>query len=355
MILIELFHRLTNLVEKAQSSRRFQVILVFLAIILDNLLLTVVGNDSLGFFSIRFSFDSILMPSIVPVIPDFLLELENQNLRDVEENFRNSSDSKSKFGHSFDDDHHYLHHLAINGRSMAFLKHIHPNFDVENGQVGTILSSKAFMQLLFNPLVSPIINRFGYELTLIYGSTVLLFSCLIYLIGQSFAMLLIPRAMQGIASALINIAGIAMIANMFREEKSRTENIGFCLGGMATGVLIGYPFGSVFYQWFGKTILFSFVGCLISLIIVIIGVSTMTMSLLESFLPIWLIQEIRPPKWKLGSLRSQSNFRRKFNQTICTFFLSHQSKGLVFLPDSIGYLIGTNFFILFMISLESSL
>lgn len=173
---------------------------------------------------------------------------------------------------------------------MAFLKHIHPNFDVENGQVGTILSSKAFMQLLFNPLVSPIINRFGYELTLIYGSTVLLFSCLskfcfkkilsliskcfllnqfqiVYLIGQSFAMLLIPRAMQGIASALINIAGIAMIANMFREEKSRTENIGFCLGGMATGVLIGYPFGSVFYQWFGKTILFSFVGCLISLII----------------------------------------------------------------------------------------
>lgn len=112
MILIELFHRLTNLVEKAQSSRRFQVILVFLAIILDNLLLTVVGNDSLGFFSIRFSFDSILMPSIVPVIPDFLLELENQNLRDVEENFRNSSDSKSKFGHSFDDDHHYLHHLG---------------------------------------------------------------------------------------------------------------------------------------------------------------------------------------------------------------------------------------------------
>ncbi|OTF76314.1 synaptic vesicular amine transporter-like protein [Euroglyphus maynei] len=52
------------------------------------------------------------------------------------------------------------------------------------------------------------------------------------------------------------------------------------------------------------------------------------MSLLESFLPIWLIKEIRPPKWKLG---------------------------VVFIPDSIGYLIGTNLFSLFDISIEYSL
>ena len=48
-----------------------------------------------------------------------------------------------------------------------------------------------------------------------------------------------------------------------------------------------------------------------------IWVSTTAMALLEPCLPIWLMQTINPEKWQLG---------------------------IVFLPDSIGYLIGTNFF-----------
>lgn len=81
-------------------------------------------------------------------------------------------------------------------------------------------------------------------------------------------MLLIPRALQGIGSALINISGLSMVANMFRDEQLRIENIGFCLGGMATGVLIGYPFGGLFYQWFGKTFLF---GIIVSFILLLLG------------------------------------------------------------------------------------
>lgn len=62
---------------------------------------------------------------------------------------------------------------------MAILNHYDPKtFNTENGQIGTILSSKAFVQLVFNPLVSPIINQLGYELTLILGVAVLFNSCL---------------------------------------------------------------------------------------------------------------------------------------------------------------------------------
>ena len=48
-----------------------------------------------------------------------------------------------------------------------------------------------------------------------------------------------------------------------------------------------------------------------------VWVSTTAMALLEPCLPIWLMETIQPEKWQLG---------------------------IVFLPDSIGYLIGTNFF-----------
>lgn len=48
---------------------------------------------------------------------------------------------------------------------------------MENGQVGVILSSKALVQLVFNPIVSLIINWLGYELALMLGVIVLLNSC----------------------------------------------------------------------------------------------------------------------------------------------------------------------------------
>ncbi|OTF78333.1 hypothetical protein BLA29_014249 [Euroglyphus maynei] len=66
---------------------------------------------------------------------------------------------------------------------------------------------------------------------------------------------------------MINISGMSMVANMIRDEESRIEQIGFCLSGMATGVLIGYPFGSLFYEWFGKTILFGIIAIAILLLL----------------------------------------------------------------------------------------
>ena len=121
---------------------------------------------------------------------------------------------------------------GINGKSLALLHHIDPTLNTENGQIGAILSSKALVQLVFNPLVTLVINRFGYELTLILGVFVLLQSCIrnnnnhyyynitlkifnrptVYSIGQSFIMLLIPRALQGIGSALINVSGKFLMA-----------------------------------------------------------------------------------------------------------------------------------------------
>lgn len=52
-------------------------------------------------------------------------------------------------------------------------------------------------------------------------------------------------------------------------------------------------------------------------IVVAIWFSTSTMAILEPCLPIWLMQYLKPTKWQLGT---------------------------VFIPDSIGYFVGTNFF-----------
>lgn len=52
-------------------------------------------------------------------------------------------------------------------------------------------------------------------------------------------------------------------------------------------------------------------------IVIAIWMSTSTMAMLEPCLPIWLMEHLHPKKWQLGT---------------------------VFIPDSLGYFIGTNFF-----------
>lgn len=56
---------------------------------------------------------------------------------------------------------------------------------------------------------------------------------------------------------------------------------------------------------------------LILAIVIAIWISTSTMAILEPCLPIWLLAHLKPKKWQLGT---------------------------VFIPDSLGYFMGTNFF-----------
>lgn len=56
---------------------------------------------------------------------------------------------------------------------------------------------------------------------------------------------------------------------------------------------------------------------MILVIVLAIWISTSAMAILEPCLPLWLLSQLHPKKWQLGT---------------------------VFIPDSFGYLCGTNFF-----------
>lgn len=73
-----------------------------------------------------------------------------------------------------------------------------------------------------------------------------------------------------------------MMANMFRNEEDRLATIGFCLGGMAAGVLIGYPFGGLVFHYFGKQILFETIILAILILLCKAGTARVSASLLNS-------------------------------------------------------------------------
>ncbi|KAL2717960.1 synaptic vesicular amine transporter isoform X1 [Vespula squamosa] len=199
----------------------------------------------------------------------------------------------------------------------------------ENGRVGFLLSSKAFVQLILNPAIGSFTGAFGYARPLFLGNLCLLLAALLFAFGQTYEILFLARSIQGISSACIGVSGMSLVASQYPEEDQRSKIMGFVLGSIALGVLLGYPIGSILYDLEGKMAPFLLSSNhetdwrqLLSdpFVIIIAGAiwcSTSPMAILEPCLPIWLRTHIKPKKWQLGT---------------------------VFIPDSVGYLIGTNFF-----------
>ncbi|XP_023315215.1 synaptic vesicular amine transporter-like [Trichogramma pretiosum] len=222
----------------------------------------------------------------------------------------------------------------------------------ENGRVGLLLSSKALVQLVLNPAVGSLTGRLGYARPLLLGNVGLLLVALLFAFGRTYAVLFLARSVQGLSSACIGVSGMSLVASRYPEEDQRSRVMGYVLGSVALGVLLGYPMGSVLYDLGGKRAPFLLVAALVAALIVVqiyavefdaveqkaesdanwmrllldpriliiagaIWISTTPMAILEPCLPIWLRSHIKPKKWQLGT---------------------------VFIPDSLGYLLGTNFF-----------
>jgi DHA1 family solute carrier family 18 vesicular amine transporter 1/2 len=80
---------------------------------------------------------------------------------------------------------------------------------------------------------------------------------LVFGFADSYALYTIGRSCHGLASSLISISGMALVASSFQDdEENRTKFLGRVMGAAALGVLIGYPFGGIAFAIFGKTMPF---------------------------------------------------------------------------------------------------
>lgn len=90
----------------------------------------------------------------VPIIPDFLYKMDSPD--NVSQIF---NDSKTP-------------------RSLALVKLRFEALERENGPVGALLSSKALIQLVANPIVGYLTGVLGYHIPMVIGTTNLLLAAL---------------------------------------------------------------------------------------------------------------------------------------------------------------------------------
>lgn len=324
-----------------RGSRKVVLVVVWVALLLDNMLFTVV----------------------VPIIPSFLYEKE----RVIENTSVVLMSSASASNHSFDYIYSFFDKATIPSgqsiqREIANKTQEAPNNDScnketsilqeENVRVGLLFASKAIVQLLVNPIVGVITNRAGYDMPMFCGFFILFLSTLIFAFSGSYGIMFFARSLQGVGSAFSTVAGLGMLANVYTDDYERGQAMGIALGGIAVGVLTGAPFGSVMYEFVGKASPFLVLAVLALLdgalqlfflrpskftpgsipatpyltllrdpyIMVAAGalcIANLAIGVMEPTLPIWMMETMCSPNWELG---------------------------LAFLPASISYLLCTNLF-----------
>uniref|UniRef100_A0A915KLN4 Major facilitator superfamily (MFS) profile domain-containing protein n=1 Tax=Romanomermis culicivorax TaxID=13658 RepID=A0A915KLN4_ROMCU len=141
-------------------------------------------------------------------------------------------------------------------RTGAFDGEANAEFGDDSAYIGLLLGSKAFVQLLSNPIVGPLSNRVGYTAPMFFGFVILFISTLTFAFAESYSMLMLARAIQGMASACCSTCGLGMLAQVYTDSKERGAALSIALGGLALGVLFGFPFGGFLYDLSGKTLPF---------------------------------------------------------------------------------------------------
>uniref|UniRef100_A0A803T5M7 Major facilitator superfamily (MFS) profile domain-containing protein n=1 Tax=Anolis carolinensis TaxID=28377 RepID=A0A803T5M7_ANOCA len=352
--------------KEGRESRKLVLLVVFVALLVDNMLLTVVVPIIPSFLYAAYKNTSYpALQSTIPTVQALSSAASYASIisysdkttvapQMVVTTAENTADSVAVNTNGIQD-RHVLPQLPATASSLNSSCTNGSDFlTKENVRVGLLFASKALMQLLANPFVGPLTNRIGYHIPMFLGFVIMFLSTLLFALSTTYTLLFIARAMQGIGSACSSVAGLGMLASVYTDDYERGNAMGIALGGLALGVLVGAPFGSVMYAFVGKSSPFLFLAflalldgalqlcilhpskiskvlssvLLITTMLVIQSVylllssgsicfANMGVAILETTLPIWMMQTMCSPEWQLG---------------------------VAFLPASVSYLIGTNLF-----------
>lgn len=82
--------------------------------------------------------------------------------------------------------------------------------------------------------------------------------------GNSYGILVLARALHGSSSAAIAVSGMCILAKNVPKDL-RFKFMPLAFGGIALGVLIGYPLGGAAYELMGKAAPFLMIAFFISI------------------------------------------------------------------------------------------
>ncbi|EMP31700.1 Synaptic vesicular amine transporter [Chelonia mydas] len=239
---------------ESRQSRKLILLIVFIALLLDNMLLTVVVPIIPSYlYSVKHQKNETEIQTMRPEITTSTVA-SFQSIFSYYDNSTMDAGSQSDRTRSRDLYHTQTEQMVVN---VTNIPSDCPTADKdllnENVQVGLLFASKATVQLITNPFIGPMTNRIGYQIPMFAGFCIMFVSTIMFAFSGSYTLLFIARSLQGVGSSCSSVAGMGMLASVYTDDEERGNAMGIALGGLAMGVLVGPPFGSVMYEFVGKT------------------------------------------------------------------------------------------------------
>ncbi|XP_066476967.1 synaptic vesicular amine transporter isoform X2 [Tiliqua scincoides] len=307
---------------ESRQSRKLILLIVFIALLLDNMLLTVVVPIIPSYlYSIKHPKNATEIPTIRPKASSLSSD-SFQSIFSYYDNSTMSTGNHSEGTTPGDFYHAQTEQMVVNMTKASSSDCPKEDKDLlnENVQVGLLFASKATVQLITNPFIGPMTNRIGYQIPMFAGFCIMFLSTIMFAFSESYKLLFIARSLQGVGSSCSSVAGMGMLASVYTDDEERGNAMGIALGGMAMGVLVGPPFGSVMYEFVGKAAPFLVLAAL---------------AVLDGAIQLLILHpsRIQPESQKGASLL-----------TLLRDPYIIIAAGVAFIPASVSYLIGTNMF-----------
>ncbi|ESO01698.1 hypothetical protein HELRODRAFT_81350 [Helobdella robusta] len=304
--------------------------------------------------------DNTLVTVVVPILPNFLLEIERSELQGENTttpsmppllNSSSSSTSSSLWPSSSSSLNTTPPLSTPTSSPPSSSSSSSSSYNDESVAIGLLFASKSLVQFISNPIVGPITNRIGYSLPLITGFVIMFISTMTFALGRTYWVLLVARSVQGFGSSCSSVSSMGMLASLYTGEEERGHAMGIALGGIAFGVSIGPTYGGLMYEFFGKEAPF-FVLAGVALVVGVFALFIIQPALKQENQkgsplielltdPYILIAAVSICLGSVGIASLEPTLPLHMLQTIQS---SKWEQGIVFLPCSITYLIGTNVF-----------
>ncbi|MCA1295805.1 MFS transporter [Paenibacillus sp. alder61] len=140
--------------------------------------------------------------------------------------------------------------MLMYGIIVPFLPLHAESLGASQSEIGLLFASYAIALFIATPFVGALADRLGRKKMLVAGLIVLSATTLVYAFSSSFLVLVLARAMQGVAAAAPWTAGLSLLAEVFPANE-RGRAMGIAMSGQAGGILLGPPAGGWLYEWGG--------------------------------------------------------------------------------------------------------
>ncbi|MFS0553167.1 MFS transporter [Brevibacillus sp. 179-C9.3 HS] len=155
--------------------------------------------------------------------------------------------------------------MLIYGMIVPILPRYATSLGASQTEIGLLFSSYAITLFVATPIFGALSDRIGRRGPMLWGLLGLAAATLLFAFADSFWLLVLARAMQGIAAAVTWTAGLALLADIFPSEE-RGKAMGLALSGQAAGTLMGPSVGGWLYELGGYQTPFLFAAGLALLV-----------------------------------------------------------------------------------------